>query len=63
MPPIFILVLGMNDQELLQHQCVSVKIPRLYVAGGGGVSVVNKGYGILMFMRGDKYMDNEISNL
>ena len=56
MAPIFISVLGLNDRELPQDQCVSVKIPGLCV-GGGGVTVDNKGYDILMFMRGDKGID------
>ena len=56
MAPIFISVLVLNDRELPQDQCVPVKIPGLCV-GGGGVTVDNKGYGILMFMRGDKGMD------
>ena len=56
MAPIFITVLGLNERELPQGQCVSLKIPGLCV-GGGGVTVGSKGFGILMFMRGEQGID------
>ena len=56
MAPIFITVLGLNDRELPKDQCVSLQIPGLCV-GGGGVTVGSKGFGILMFMRGEKGID------
>ena len=56
MAPIFISVLGLNERELPQDQCVALKIKGLSV-GGGGVTVGAKQNGILLFMRGDKGMD------
>ena len=58
MAPIFITVLGLNDRELPKDHCVSLKIRGLCV-GGGGVTVGSKGYGIMMFMRGEKGIDKE----
>ena len=56
MAPIFISVLGLNEKELPQDQCVSLKINGLCV-GGGGVTVGETRHGTLLFTRGDKDMD------
>ena len=56
MAPIFILVLGLNERELPQDQCVALEIKGVCV-GGGGVTMGAKQNDILLFMRGDKGMD------
>ena len=56
--PIFISVLGLNEREMPNMQCISMQVEGLCV-GGGGVTVGKKQCGILMFMRGDKAIDIE----
>ena len=58
MAPIFVSVLGLNEREMPEDQCISLKIPGLCV-GGGGVAVGNEQTGLLMFMKGDSGMEKE----
>ena len=51
MAPIFISVLGLNDRELPNDDCISMKIEGLCV-GGGGINVGSKQCGTLLFMKG-----------
>ena len=48
---IFISVLGLNDRELPNDDCISMKIERLCV-GGGGINVGSKQCDTLLFMKG-----------
>ena len=58
MAPICISMLGLNERELPEDQCISLHIPGLCV-GGGGVTVGNKESGTLLFMRGDSGSDKK----
>ena len=58
MAPIFITVLGLNDRELPNDQCVSLKIKGLCVGGGGIIMGLTQSE-LLMLMHGDKGLDKE----
>ena len=53
MAPIFMSVLGLNEQKLPQDHIVSLEIEGPYV-GGGAVTLGNKQKGYVIFMRGEK---------
>ena len=58
MASIFISVLGLNEREMPDDDCISLTIPGLCV-GGGGVTVGSKECGTLLFMRGDSGSDKK----